>query len=189
MDVETLRRAAKQYLRHREGLAGLALTITGHVPSQTARMAAYHAAGMQVDDGVVIYGGLEVRCPRGVTIGKGSVIGHRAVLDGRRGLLIGRHVNLSHEVWIWTLQHDPQAPDFGVKGGPVTVCDHVWLSARVQVLPSVTIGEGAVVAAGAVVTRDVDPYSIVAGIPARPIGTRQRNLDYSPALYPFIPFI
>jgi maltose O-acetyltransferase len=61
----------------------------------------------------------------------------------------------------------------------VVVGDHAWLSFRCTVLPGVTIGEGAVVAAGAVVTKDVPRYAIVAGIPARVIGERSpRGLDY-----------
>ena len=56
--------------------------------------------------------------------------------------------------------------------------DWAWLSFRSTILPGVTIGEGAVVAAGAVVTRDVPPYAIVAGIPARVVGERPRELDY-----------
>jgi maltose O-acetyltransferase len=72
-------------------------------------------------------------------------------------------------------------------GGPVTIHDHAWISARAIILPCVTIGQGAVVAAGAVVTRDVPEYSIVGGVPAKPIGTRPKNLDYCPADY-VLPF-
>jgi acetyltransferase-like isoleucine patch superfamily enzyme len=54
----------------------------------------------------------------------------------------------------------------------------VFIGARAIILPGVTIGEGAAVAAGAVVTADVEPYAIVAGVPARVIGSRPRNLTY-----------
>jgi maltose O-acetyltransferase len=60
----------------------------------------------------------------------------------------------------------------------VIIGDHVWIAYRAVILPGVTIGEGAVVAAGAVVTRDVEPFPIVAGVPAKKIGERNRNLDY-----------
>ncbi|MGD0167502.1 MAG: acyltransferase [Gaiellaceae bacterium] len=137
----------------------------------------------------MIYGGAELREPKGISIGEGSVIGHRAILDGRKGLSIGRHVNVSTGVWLWTLEHDPADPAFGVKGGPIVVEDHVWLSAGVQVLTGVTIGEGAVVAAGSVVTKDVPPFTIVAGIPGRVIGERPRDLAYSPSDFPYMPFV
>ena len=68
--------------------------------------------------------------------------------------------------------HDPLFPEVLA---PVTVCDYAWVGSRAMILPGVTVGEGAVVAAGAVVTRDVAPYSVVAGVPARPVGTRSRK--------------
>jgi acetyltransferase-like isoleucine patch superfamily enzyme len=152
-------------------------------------MAAYRGAGMLLGRGVVIYGGAEVRAPSHIRIGSGSIVGHRAILDGRCGIDMGEDVNLSTGVWIWTMQHDPANPSFGTTSGAVTIHDHAWLSARTQILPGVTIGRGAVVAAGAVVTHDVPDYTIVGGIPARPIGQRPRNLAYSLADFPFLPFI
>ena len=53
---------------------------------------------------------------------------------------------------------------------PVRICDKVWIGSGARLLPGVTIGEGAIVAMGAVVTRDVPPYAIAAGVPARVIG-------------------
>ena len=55
---------------------------------------------------------------------------------------------------------------------------HAWVASHAIVLPGVTIGEGAVVAAGAVVTKDVEPYLMVGGNPARPIRKRTRDLTY-----------
>ena len=62
---------------------------------------------------------------------------------------------------------------------PVKIEDYAWLGTRATVLAGVTIGRGAVVATGAVVTRDVEAYTVVAGIPARKIGERPRDLAYS----------
>jgi len=184
-----LQRAHDEWFRHREGLRHLGLLAIGHVPSQHARMAAYRAAGMSLGRDVVIYGGAEVRDPSGIHIGAGSIVGHRAILDGRCGIDMGENVNLSTGVWIWTMQHDPASSSFGTNSGAVTIGDHAWLSARAQILPGVTIGRGAVVAAGAVVTHDVPEYTIVGGVPARPIGERPRDLAYSLAAFPFLPFI
>jgi maltose O-acetyltransferase len=60
----------------------------------------------------------------------------------------------------------------------VVIEDHAWLGTRAMVLPGVTVGRGAVVAAGAVVTKDVPPYTIVGGVPARVIGQRTTDLRY-----------
>jgi maltose O-acetyltransferase len=87
---------------------------------------------------------------------------------------------------LWTNQHDPQDPDWGVKGGPIVIKDYVWVSSRASVLPGITIGEGAVVAAHAVVTKDVEPYTIVGGVPAKKIGERRRDLRYK--IVPGMPF-
>ncbi len=138
---------------------------------------------MKIGKTTVIYGGAEIRDPRNIAIGEHSIVGHRAILDGRSGLVIGNNVNLSTGIWIWTMEHDPQSPDFATKGGPVTIEDYVWVSCRVVILPNVRIGRGAVVAAGAVVTKDIPPYVIVGGVPAKAIGRRNQDLRYQLSWY------
>jgi acetyltransferase-like isoleucine patch superfamily enzyme len=135
--------------------------------------------GVRLGRGALVHRGLELRAPTRVRIGAGSVIGFDAILDGRKGIEIGRQVNISSSVAIWTLQHDHRDPQFRARGGPVVIGDRAWLSFRCTVLPGVTIGEGAVVAAGAVVTKDVPRYAIVGGVPASVIGERSpRELTY-----------
>ncbi len=68
----------------------------------------------------------------------------------------------------------------------MTVDDRAWIAFGAIILPGVTIGEGAVVAAGAVVTRDVAPFTIVAGAPAKEVGTRNRDLNYRLSCRPFL---
>lgn len=131
---------------------------------------------------VVVYSGLEVRKPTCLEIGEGSIIGDGAILDARAGITIGKNVNFSSNVSIWTMQHDYRDPLFRCMSGhygPVVIGDRVWIGPNTVILHSVTIGEGAVVAAGAVVTKDVPPYSLVGGVPAKVIGSRPDNLSYS----------
>ncbi len=157
------------------------ITYTGRIPSHGVRNFLYrHAYHVNMGKHAIIYGRGEIRAPYNVWIGEGSIIGDECKLDGRRGIRIGKHVNFSTGVWIWTDQHDPQCPDFSGsgQGGPVTVGDRVWISSRTVILPGITIGEGAVIAAGAVVTKDVEPFSIYGGVPARKIGERNRDLVY-----------
>jgi acetyltransferase-like isoleucine patch superfamily enzyme len=113
-----------------------------------------------------------------IVIGDNTVINRYSYLDGRVALTIGNNVNVSHYTLIQTLTHDPQNRDFLCLERPVVIHDHVWIGARAIICPGVTIGEGAVVAAGAVVTQDVAPYTIVGGNPARYIKDRSRDLAY-----------
>ena len=161
----------------------------GRIPSHFLRNSLYSAFGMRIGRKAAIYAGAEIRSPECIVIGDGTIIGHDAKLDGRRRLHIGNNVNLSTGVWIWTLQHDYRDPNFGVIGGPVTIGDHAWLSCRVTILPGVTIGEGAVVVAGAVVTKDVEPYTVVGGVPAKKIGERPKDVSYFLGDGMQIPFI
>jgi acetyltransferase-like isoleucine patch superfamily enzyme len=162
-----------------EGCYLLAGMLLAHIPSYRVRHVLYRRGlGLRLERGAHIHKGLEIRSGRKVSIGSGSIIGFDCILDGRGGITVGRNVNLSSEVAIWTLQHAPNDPRFGLSEGPVRVGDRAWLSYRAVLLPGVTIGEGAVIAAGSIVTNDVAPFSIVAGAPAQPIGTRSRNLTY-----------
>jgi maltose O-acetyltransferase len=115
------------------------------------------------------------------------VINFDCLFDGRRhAIRVGNDVSIGPEAAILTLGHDPQSPDFVDKGGEVTLGDRVWVCYRAIILPGVRIGEGAVVGAGAVVSRDVEPYSIVAGSPAKPVGSRSKNLRYSCEFAPWL---
>jgi acetyltransferase-like isoleucine patch superfamily enzyme len=119
-------------------------------------------------------------CPERVIIGSNTIIGNDAFLDGRYGICIGDCVVTGSEVAIYTAQHDVDDPNFGVEGGPVVIEDYVYLGPRSIILPSVHIGYGAVVMAGAVVTKDVPDYGIVGGVPAKIIRQRSNNLTYKP---------
>lgn len=155
----------------------------GDIPSMHIRMFLYkYIYMMQIDKNVVIYKNVEFRNPDTLFIGEGSIIGDNAMLDARAKIQIGKNVNISSNVSIWTLQHDYRDPEFKCNKehyGPVIIKDRVWIGPNVTILSNVEIGEGAVVAAGAVVTKDVEPYALVGGVPAKKIGERPRNLTYN----------
>jgi maltose O-acetyltransferase len=124
--------------------------------------------------------GCEVRSPRKIAIGDNCVINRGVLLDGRGGsLTIGDNVDIAQESVIWTLGHDPHDDYHRDKPGPVTIGDYAWIGHRSIIMPGVTIGRGAVVAAGAVVTHDVPPMAIVGGVPAKVIGERRSKLLYT----------
>jgi maltose O-acetyltransferase len=74
------------------------------------------------------------------------------------------------------LNHDYNDIHFCGKGAPVEIGKYAWICSRAIILPGITIGEGAVVASGAIVTKDVAPYTVVGGIPAKRIGNREKKL-------------
>lgn len=120
-----------------------------------------------------------------IRIGNHSIINRRCYLDGRGGLSIGNQVSISPEVYLLSLDHKPHSPSFETVVKPLQLEDYVWIGARAIILPGLTLGKGCIVGAGAVVTRDVAPYSIVAGNPARTIGNRTEDLNYSLSYFPF----
>ena len=96
------------------------------------------------------------------------------------GVKIGANVDIAQETNIWTEQHDYNDPTYKAICKKVVIEDYVWLASRVTVLPGVRIGRGAVIASGAVVTKDVPPLAIVAGVPAKIIGYRKEEaLQYT----------
>lgn len=124
--------------------------------------------------------GVEFRHGRNIRIGDNCVVNKKVLLDGRGGkLIIGNNVDLAQETNIWTLQHDVHDDYHGDKGGDVIIEDYVWIASRVTVLPGVTIGRGAVIAANSVVTKNILPMTINAGIPAKVIGERKSGLKYN----------
>src|SRR5690606_35716014 len=92
--------------------------------------------------------------PRNIVVGEDTIVGNFAVLDGRAPLTIGNHVDIASEVMIYNSQHDIHKPDFSAIEAPVTIGDYVFIGPRAIILPGVTIGKGAVVAAGAVVSKN-----------------------------------
>jgi acetyltransferase-like isoleucine patch superfamily enzyme len=124
---------------------------------------------------------------RKVYLGPRNVINFGCLFDGRRYRIVtGCDVSIGPEAAILTLGHDPRSVCFADEGGDVVIGDRVWIGFRAVILPGVTIGEGAVVAASAVVTKDVERFTIVAGNPARPIGERPQNLEYRLLFRPWL---
>lgn len=123
---------------------------------------------------------VELWDPKNIFIGNRVIINQRVFLDGRGAkLTIGNNVDIATEAMIWTLEHDVSSPSHETKAAPVVIEDHVWIGSRAQILPGVTIGRGAVIAAGAVVTKDVPANEIWGGVPAKRIGKRDNPLAYN----------
>lgn len=148
------------------------LQIVGNIPLHFIRVIFYQAAGVKIGRGSHLHMGTDFFQPNGISIGKGTIIGKRAFLDGRDRLVIGDHVDIASEVMIYNSQHDLSADDFAATTAPVEIGDYCFIGPRAIILQGVKIGKGAVVAAGAVVTKDVPDFAIVGGVPAQVISHR-----------------
>jgi len=157
----------------------MCLHIATYIPSHTLRNLIWRLSGVSMGKNSTLHTGVRVFDPRQIKIGEGTIIGYGCFIDGRDSVTIGSHVDMASEVMIYSQEHDIHASDFHAVSGKVEVGDYVFVGPRAIILPGVTIGEGAVLAAGAVVTKDVEPYTIVGGVPAKAIGPRRlKNPNY-----------
>jgi len=154
---------------------GFLIWIVGFVPSHHFRRFFYRVFGIKIGKGSTIHMAVSIYKASGIKIGKDTIVGEWAVLDGRDSLTIGDHVDIATGVMIYNSQHDLSDPNFGAISEPVEIGDYVFIGPRAIILPGVKIGKGAAVGAGAVVTKDVAPFMIVGGVPAKEIGERQNK--------------
>ena len=155
------------------------LKVVGFIPSHYLRRFFYRISGIKIGKGSTIHMGAVFYNSRNIEIGADTIVGERAVLDGRDKLIIGNHVDIASEVIIYNGQHDINDESFKAVFAPVLIEDYVFIGPRAIILPGITIKKGAVVGAGAVVTKDVEEFKVVGGVPAKEIGERQnKNPDY-----------
>ena len=153
--------------------------IIGILPIRSLRRGYLGLWLRKMGEGTSVQMGCRFLNGRKVYFGERNVINFGCLFDGRKfRIFTGNDVSIGPEASILTLGHDPQSSDFADRGGDVVIGNYVWICYRAIILPGVTIGEGAVVGAGAVVTKDVEPFAIMAGNPARMIGHRNRDIKY-----------
>jgi putative colanic acid biosynthesis acetyltransferase WcaF len=112
-----------------------------------------------------------------LSIDEYSSIGDGAWVYALDKITIGRNVCIGEDVRLITGSHDITTPSFDLITKPITIKNNVWVATAAMILPGVTIGEGAVIAAGAVGTKDVEQWTVVGGNPARFIKKRVLNDD------------
>jgi len=154
-------------------------------PSYSVRSFFYRfLLGNKIARSSAIHHGLTIISPGGVTIGENTVINKNVSLDGRGDIIIGNNVSISAGTTILTGSHDPNSETFVFVGKPVIIEDYVWIGTQALILPGVRLAKGSVVAAGSVVTKSTEPYTIVGGNPARYIKSRSEILNYNPVWKP-----
>ena len=154
------------------------LYLVGHIPSHLIRKFFYTLAGVKLRGTLHMWA--RFYDPTHISIGRDSIVGDHAFLDGRAAIKIGEHTDIASEVMIYNSEHNLESEEFAATLAPVEIGDYVFIGPRAIILPGVTIGRGAVVAAGAVVTKDVPDFAIVGGVPAKIIGERpNKNPTYN----------
>jgi putative colanic acid biosynthesis acetyltransferase WcaF len=170
-----MKRALTQLYEDRWRLPAYILNqFATYVPLIGLRMRLFQALGVRMEDRLqtTVLLGTRMWVPRNVSIGADSVIGRECRIEAGGGVWIGRSVNVSHGVRLQTGSHDLEGPGFPARYKQIRIGDYSWICEAAVVVGGVTIGEGAVVMAGAVVSRDVAPWTVVGGVPARPVGQR-----------------
>lgn len=153
----------------------------GLVPSHHIRRFVYKSLGAEIGKNVTFNFRTELRGLHKLKIGSGTIVGDNTLLAAQRGLTIGENVNISSNVSIYSGAHDHRDPYFRSTPRttrPITIDNRVWIGSNAIILTGVHIGEGAVCCAGCVVTKDVEPYAVVAGVPAKKVGERPQDLRY-----------
>lgn len=156
------------------------------IPWHSFRLGFYRLF-FEIGSGSSIMMGFKLRKMTGLFIGHTTNINPNCMFDTRGGTIrIGNFVDIAPEVNIWTLEHDLKDPDFKSSGGDVTIEDYAWIANRAILLPGVRIGEGAVIASGAVVTKDVPAWALAGGVPAKVIGERPKEQNPRKPYKPFL---
>ena len=142
------------------------------------RFAVYRFLFGEMKSFAFIYAGVYLTHTYGLRVGRGFAVNTGALIDARGGIEIGNDVLVGPHASIASSDHDYRQLDSPMASmdhvmAPVRIHDDVWIGAHAVITGGVEIGSGAVVAAGAVVTEDVPPFAIAAGVPARQIGDRR----------------
>ena len=124
--------------------------------------------GKEVDEGFGLFPPFYTDCGKNIQLGRRVFINSGCCFQDQGGIEIGDDALIGHQVVIATLNHDLHPLRRGsMTHKPVKIGKKVWIGAHATILPGVTIGNGAVIAAGAVVTKDVPPNTVVGGVPAK----------------------
>ena len=155
------------------------LRFVGFIPIHFIRKIFYLASGVDMPWNSTIHIGANFFKPSNISIGHDTIIGDHCFMDGRAPLKIGNHVGIASQVLIYNDEHNINSSDYGNSFGPVEIGDYVFIGPRAIILPNIKIGKGAVVAAGAVVTKDIPEFEIWGGVPAKKISDRKiENPNY-----------
>lgn len=150
---------------------GMELNYQYHTPEEIREIMG-RLTGRKIDDSFRLFPPFYTDFGKNITIGKNVFINSGCHFQDQGGITIGEGSMIGHNVVLATINHDLEPKnDRKNHYAPIKIGNHVWIGSNAAVLPGVSIGDWAVVAAGAVVTKNVLPYTVVGGVPAKVIKT------------------
>lgn len=178
--LHSYRAHAHKYFRFcKHLLVATANCVPSFIPFSSLRRAYFRLLGFRLGASVSLAMGLKFYVVGNVAIGDRTAINRDCIVDNRAQIDIGSDVSIARNVKIFTAGHDPDSPLFELIKKPVVIKDRAVIFSACIIMPGVTIGRGAVVYSGAVVTKDVPDLAIVAGVPAKVIRYRGSEPIYS----------
>lgn len=135
------------------------------------RAAIWRVVAKKIGHKVYIFSRVRLLSPGNISIGNCCCLNHDTDIEGRGGVEIGNFVLIGPNCQILTSGHSYSRYDLpisyqGTDQASIKICDDVWIAANAVILSGVTVGRGAIISAGAVVTKDVESFAIVGGVPA-----------------------
>ena len=149
------------------------------VKLHTIRNGLLRLFGARVPDRALIYPSCKIFAPWNLEVGKFATIGPNTEIYNKASILIEANAIISQGAFLCTASHDITDPFLPLTSAPIIVRERAWLAADVFIGPGVTVGEGAVVGARAAVFRDVEPWTVVGGNPAKIIKQRILKSSFS----------
>jgi putative colanic acid biosynthesis acetyltransferase WcaF len=133
--------------------------------------------GAQLGRRCRIYAKCEIWAPWNLKCDDVAVIADGAIIYNAAPISLGSHAIVSQQAYLCSATHDYNDPAFPMTWAPITIGAYAWICARANVLPGVTVQEGAVLGLGAVANSDLEAWQVYAGAPARRVGQRRRHGD------------
>jgi putative colanic acid biosynthesis acetyltransferase WcaF len=131
--------------------------------------------GAKLGPDVHVYPKASIWAPWNLTCEDGTTIADEAIIYNPKRITLGSHAIVSQQAYLCGATHDYQNPNFPLVAFPISIGPYAWICARATVQPGVSVGEGAVLALGAVASQNLQPWTVYGGVPARKIKMRTKN--------------
>jgi putative colanic acid biosynthesis acetyltransferase WcaF len=165
-----------RFLRLFWGAVYVLLFRTSPRPMHAWRSFLLRRFGAEIGPNVHIYPTARIWAPWNLVCDDGAAVADEAIIYNPKTVRLGSHAIVSQQAYICGATHDYEDPAFPLISFPIVLGPYSWVCARATVQPGVNLGEGAILGLGAVATRDLEPWTIYGGIPARKIKSRKRTI-------------